>query len=148
MVTVSKHIPTPPEAIDAVLRNGWLYPSWVVGASRMRDVSADWPLPGATLHHSVGSWPLLIDDTTSSLEYSPNRLLRMQVRAWPGGEGQVTVELTPEPGGTLVTMHEEPVKGPARLLPGPVVAATLIPRNKESLERLSFLARGSAGSSG
>src|SRR3954449_5936553 len=33
----------------------------------MRAVSSDWPAVGATLHHSLGSWPLLIDDTAHVL---------------------------------------------------------------------------------
>ena len=33
----------PPESVFAVLADGWLYPSWVVGASRMRDVDPAWP---------------------------------------------------------------------------------------------------------
>jgi hypothetical protein len=38
-----------------VLADGWTYPSWVVGAARMRAVGADWPTVGAELHHSLGS---------------------------------------------------------------------------------------------
>ncbi len=48
--------------------DGWIYPVWVVGASRMRDVEDGWPAPGTKLHHSFGIWPLVIDDTTEVLE--------------------------------------------------------------------------------
>lgn len=41
----------------SVLSDGWLYPLWVVGASRMRDVDEDWPAVGSRIHHSVGVWP-------------------------------------------------------------------------------------------
>ncbi len=30
-----------PSAVFRVLENGWIFPSWVVGATRMRDVDAD-----------------------------------------------------------------------------------------------------------
>ena len=53
-----------PQDVWDVLSEGWLYPLWVVGASRMREVDDHWPQPGARLHHSVGSWPLLVDDAT------------------------------------------------------------------------------------
>ena len=52
-----------PEQVWAVLSDGWLYPVWV-GASRMREVDETWPEVGSKLHHSVGAWPLLIDDNT------------------------------------------------------------------------------------
>ena len=39
----------------SVLSDGWLYPLWVVGASRMRDVDPDWPAVGSRIHHSVGA---------------------------------------------------------------------------------------------
>ncbi len=29
-----------------MLSDGWLYASWVVGASRVRDVDPRWPSPG------------------------------------------------------------------------------------------------------
>ena len=43
--------------VFAVLSNGWLYPSWVVGASRIRAVEAAWPAEGAKIHHSFGIYP-------------------------------------------------------------------------------------------
>ena len=48
-----------PDQVWEVLSDGWLYPLWVVGASRMREVDDAWPALGARLHHSVGTWPLL-----------------------------------------------------------------------------------------
>ncbi len=57
-----------PEQVWKVLSDGWLYPLWVVGATRMRDVDEGWPAVGTRLHHSVGSWPLMLDDTTEVLE--------------------------------------------------------------------------------
>ena len=44
-----------PEQVWDVLADGWLYPVWVVGASRMREVEDAWPAPGSKLHHSVGT---------------------------------------------------------------------------------------------
>ena len=63
------------EQVWEVLSDGWLYALWVVGASRMREVDHGWPQPGARLHHSVGSWPLLLDDVTESLQCVPGSRL-------------------------------------------------------------------------
>lgn len=138
-------IDAPVEDTWAVLADGWLYPSWVVGASRMRRVNEDWPAAGAELHHSVGTWPMLIDDTTTVLASEPPHHLRLRVRAWPGGEGEVDIALQSLPGPvhrTQVIMTERPVAGPGRWIPRPLTEAALHLRNRESLQRLAFLAEG------
>src|SRR5215203_3451914 len=73
-------VTVPPSEVWAVLSDGWLYPVWVVGAARMREVDDHWPAVGARLHHSVGLWPLLIDDNTEVLESERDRLLRLRTR--------------------------------------------------------------------
>jgi hypothetical protein len=124
----------------AVLADGWLYPLWVVGASRMRAVDDSWPLPGARLHHSVGVWPVLIDDTTSVVESEPQSRIRLLARAWPAGEADVEVRIEPAPDGTLVTMSEDAVSGPGAMIPAPARAPMISWRNTESLRRLALLA--------
>src|SRR5919112_6157910 len=89
-----------PDAVWEVLSDGWLYPLWVVGATRMRDVDAAWPAEGALLYHSVGVWPLTIDDTTEVLDSDPPSLLRLRARAWPGGEADVELRIEPDEGGS------------------------------------------------
>ena len=87
-------------AVWAVLADGWLYPSWVVGASRMRAVDAGWPQLGSRLHHSVGNWPLLLDDKTEVLECRPWQLLRLKAHGWPAGAAEVVIELEPTAGAS------------------------------------------------
>lgn len=142
MVTIRRAIDATAEAVWKVLADGWLYPSWVVGASRMRDVDPAWPEVGAQLHHSVGSWPLLLDDTTTVLACVPHRELVLRARAWPMGEAEITLRLADRDGACEVVMAEEAVSGPGRLLPPSVLAAVLTPRNGESLRRLAYLAEG------
>ena len=60
-----------PEDVFAVLADGWVFPTWVVGASRMRDVDEAWPAEGSHLHHSFGVWPAVIDDKTTVREWDP-----------------------------------------------------------------------------
>ena len=95
MSTNSRLMKATPAQVWDVLADGWLYPLWVVGASRMREVDDNWPEPGSRLHHSVGTWPLLIDDTTSVIEARPQSLLRPRARAWPAGEAGGVLRLSP-----------------------------------------------------
>lgn len=129
-----------PDDVWAVLADGWSYPLWVVGASRMRAVSADWPQPGAKLHHSVGSWPGLLNDETAVVEMEPARRLRLSARARPFGEAVVDITLEPSGSGTEITMGEDVSAGPARLLPGLLRQVPILVRNRESLRRLALVA--------
>ncbi|MET9268169.1 SRPBCC family protein [Kribbella sp. NPDC003557] len=126
--------------VFAILTDGWSYAAWVVGASRIRDVDAPWPEAGGRIHHSVGAWPLVIDDTTTALEYEPARRLKLQVRVWPAGHGEVEFVATETPTGCRLVMTEKATSGPISLLPTAVADVALHPRNAESLRRLKLLA--------
>ncbi|WP_370616858.1 SRPBCC family protein [Mumia sp. Pv 4-285] len=142
MTVVSREIAASADQVFAVLSDGWTYASWVVGASRIRHVDASFPAPGAEIHHSVGSWPMLVDDTTSVIACEPGRRLELRVRAWPFGEGFVGLTLHDEGDTTTVDMEEHTVNGPAKLLPKPAEAVALKARNREALRRLAYLAEG------
>ncbi len=43
MSTNSRVVEATPEQVWSILADGWLYPLWVVGASRMRQVDDHWP---------------------------------------------------------------------------------------------------------
>jgi hypothetical protein len=128
-----------PDQVWEVLADGWLYPLWVVGASRMREVDAGWPAPGTRLHHSVGSWPALIDDVTESVEVRPGSLLKLQAHAWPAGRADVTLRLSPLAEGTEVVIEEQAVSGPGALVPSALQDPLLGWRNVETLRRLAFV---------
>ena len=131
-----------PEDVFAVIADGWLFPSWVVGASRMREVDDAWPTPGAELHHSFGMWPAVIDDTTVAIEWDPPRRAVMKARGWPIGEALVTLDVKPRGDETVVRIQEEAVAGPGRLVPTPLLDLGLYVRNAETLHRLAYLAEG------
>ena len=133
-------IKTTPDRVWAVLADGWLYPLWVVGATRMREVEEGWPSIGSKIHHSVGVWPLVLNDDTEVLECEPQHLLKLRARGWPPGEADVVLRLTAVSGGTEVEMLEDITAGPARFVPKPVRAPLITWRNTESLRRLAFLA--------
>lgn len=133
-----------PDDVFRVLADGWLFPSWVVGASRMRDVAEEWPAPGSRLHHSFGVWPALIDDATEVVVYDPPRRLVLTAKGWPLGEARVDIQVKPHPEGCLVRIQEEAVAGPGSLVPRPVMDVALQLRNAETLHRLAYLAEGMA----
>jgi uncharacterized protein YndB with AHSA1/START domain len=126
--------------VFAVLTDGWSYAGWVVGASRVRAVDVGWPEPGRSIHHSVGSWPFLIDDKTTALEYEPLSRLRIRVRAWPAGEGEVEFQATETAGGCRLVMLERATSGVVALVPAPATDVILRARNAETLRRLALLA--------
>jgi hypothetical protein len=144
MAVNRKAIDASAESVFRVLGNGWLFPVWVVGASRMRAVDGSWPSVGSKIHHSVGAWPALIDDYTELLEWDPPRRCVMRARLWPIGEARVELDVEPAEGGCAVTMTETPTSGPFAMAPRPVVDASVRLRNVETLNRLGYLAEGNA----
>lgn len=131
-----------PEAVFAVLADAWVFPTWVVGASRMRGVDGAWPEVGSKLHHSFGLWPLVIDDRTEMIEWDPPRRAVMQPAGWPLGEARVEIDVKPRGSGCVVRLVEFAVRGPGRLVPTPVADALLTVRNRETLTRLAHIAEG------
>lgn len=131
-----------PEHVWAVLADGWVYGQWVVGACRIRDVDDSWPELGSRIHHSVGLWPLLLDDYSEVLEVHPGRSLDLRARAWPAGEAFVSLRIEDHADGCLVTMVERATEGLGALTPAPVQDLLLDPRNRESLQRIAYLAEG------
>ncbi|WEO78146.1 SRPBCC family protein [Cryobacterium sp. SO2] len=134
-----------PEKVFAVLADGWLYPGWVVGASRIREVDPAWPATGSAIHHSVGVWPALIDDSTLVLEWDPPRHALLRARGWPIGEAQVTIDVKPRGDGCVVRLAEDATAGPGRFVPRPLRDVAIRARNAETLRRLAYLAEGGAG---
>jgi len=134
---------SPAEVFD-VLADGWLYPSWVVGASRIRDVESSWPAVDAKIHHSFGIWPVLIDDSTSVLEWDPPRRAVLKARGWPMGSAKVVLEVVAGSDGCTITITEDAIEGPGTLVPKVVRDVLIHVRNIETLRRLTYLAEGRA----
>lgn len=143
-VTVEHQTVASPHQVWAVLADGWTYTTWVVGACRVRAVEPDWPAVGQRIHHSFGTWPLLLNDTTEVLEVSEPVSLTLLARGWPAGEATVGIELRAWHGGTQISIREDATAGPATLIPQPVRQHAIAPRNRESLQRLAYLAEGRA----
>lgn len=142
MATNTRRMRCAPQDVFRVLQDGWLYPSWVVGATRMREVDDAWPRPDAELHHTVGSWPFVLDDTTRSVEWDPPHRMRLIARGWPFGEADVTIRVRSDVDGCVVRIDEEPRSGPATLIPRFLTTPMLRVRNAETLRRLAYIAEG------
>ncbi|MCC3763370.1 SRPBCC family protein [Glycomyces sp. TRM65418] len=138
---VSLSVPVPPQAVFDVLADGWSYAGWVVGASHIREVDEGWPAKGTRIHHSIGPWPLVIEDSTEVLRVDPPSLLVLEARMWPVGKARVRFELTGDDRTTTVKMYEMVIRGPLSALPSSAQSRLIAPRNRESLRRLARLAQ-------
>lgn len=123
-----------------VIANGWTYTQWVVGNSRTRAVDSNWPEPGSTIRHSVGVWPLVINDKTVVESCTPGEEIVLYARVGLMGAARITIRLHDIPQGCRIEMHEVPVSGPAGLMPNRLSLLAVYPRNRECLWRLGALA--------
>lgn len=140
MSTVTRIVRASPERVWEVLADGWTYPLFVVGATRMRDVDEEWPEVDSAIHHSVGLWPLVINDSTLVTHVEPGKVLGLRARAWPLGEADIEFRIAPHADGTEVTIEEDIASGPGALIPPPLKGLSLTWRNIETLRRFAFVA--------
>jgi hypothetical protein len=123
-----------------VLADGWTYSQWVVGNTRMRAVDPRWPEPGSKIHHTIGVWPIVLNDETEVESATPLEELVLLAKGRPLGGARVTLRLYDIPDGCRIEMAEVPVGGPLSLVPRRVALALAYPRNRECLRRLAALA--------
>lgn len=140
-LTVKHHTTASRERVWAMIADGWTYSQWVVGNSRMRAVDPDWPAVGSTIHHTVGVWPLVLNDETVVEECRPLEMLVLQAKGRPFAKARITLRLFDGAGGGCrIEMAEVPVGAPMGWVPERVALALAAPRNRECLRRLSALA--------
>jgi hypothetical protein len=133
-----------PDEVFAVLADPWVYPTWVVGASRLRAADSRYPAVGSRLHHSIGVWPLVLNDETRVDEWDPPRRMVLEAKTRPFGSERVIIDVKPRGVGCVVRMEEFPDSGPVTLIPGAVADAILHVRNGVARRRLEWAARGRA----
>ncbi|WP_313676181.1 SRPBCC family protein [Mycolicibacterium sp.] len=138
--SVTRDIAAPRQRVWDVLAHGWTYAQWVVGNSRMRAVDDDWPAPGSRILHSIGVWPLVIDDETVVLSCVPEQELVLLAKIGRLGAARITLRLSDIAGGCRLEMDEIAVRGPMRMVPNRLQLAGIWPRNKECTWRLAGLA--------
>jgi hypothetical protein len=148
MSEVSRVVNCSPDAVFDVLSDGWSYATWVVGAARIRRVDEGFPATGSKIHHSVGLWPVLLNDDTEVERFDRPHEVQLLARAWPAGEARVTIRCEPVGTQTRIVMQEQAVSGPAKVIPRPVEDALITARNHETLLRLGYLAERAARTDG
>jgi hypothetical protein len=131
-----------PEELFAVLADPWVYPTWVVGASRLRAADSTYPTAGARLHHSIGVWPLVLNDETRVELWEPPSRVILEAKTRPFGTERVVIEAQRRGSGCIVRMEEHPASGIVTRIPDAIANALLRVRNAETLRRLEWVARG------
>jgi hypothetical protein len=140
-MATSREVRASRQQIWDVMANGWTYTQWVVGNSRTRAVDSNWPQPGSSIRHSVGVWPLVINDKTVVESCTPGEELILRAHVGAMGAARITLRLSDTAdGGCRIEMIEVPAAGPMKILPDRLVLAAVYPRNRECLLRLTALA--------
>jgi polyketide cyclase/dehydrase/lipid transport protein len=140
-LTVKRDTSASRDEVWAAIADGWTYSQWVVGNSRMRAVDPNWPQVGSTIRHSIGVWPLLLDDVTVVEECQPLQRLVLLAKGRPFGKARITLQLFDiDGGGCRIEMAEVPVGAPMGWVPKRVALAAAFPRNRECTWRLAAIA--------
>lgn len=129
------------EQVWDVIADGWTYSQWVVGNSRMRAVDPEWPKVGSTIRHSIGVWPLVLDDLTVVEVCVPRTQLVLLAKGRPLGKARITLQLFDTPsGGCRIEMAEVAAGAPMGWMPERLALAAAAPRNRECTFRLAAIA--------
>jgi hypothetical protein len=139
-LTVKRNTTATRQQVWDVIADGWTYSQWVVGNSRMRAVDPAWPAVGSTIAHSIGVWPLLLDDETVVEDCQPLELLVLLAKGRPFGKARITLRLLDVETGCRIEMAEVPVGAPMGWLPKRAALAAALPRNRECTWRLATMA--------
>lgn len=142
----NKRTSATPRQVWAVLSNGYRYSEWVHGTKEIRDVDEGWPSPGTSIHFTAGIGPVTHKDKTTSRECVAEQLLELEAHAWPAGTARVGIRISPEGTGSIVTLNEHPLHGPARWLHNPLSALGFRFRVKLMLDDLVRLAEAEPAS--
>lgn len=134
------YIAAPPESVWEILADASSYAHWVVGSSRTRHVTGQWPAKGSMFHHTQGIGPVGIRDTTVVIDSKRPERLVLEIRMRPLLVGRVELSLDSHGEGTWLTIRESPFGGLAGRFAGPLLEPLLTLRNIESLRRLRRLA--------
>jgi hypothetical protein len=139
-MTLTRDVAATRQRVWDVLADGWAYSGWVVGNSRIRAVSSNWPAPGARILHSIGTWPAVINDETVVESCITGEELVLLAKIRPAAEARITMQLSDISGGCRLAMTEVAVSAPLRWVPDSVQLTGVAPRNRECMWRLAKIA--------
>jgi hypothetical protein len=130
-------IERPPDAVWAVLEDGYSYADWVVGTQEIHQVDENWPAVGACIRYAVGVGPFTVGDVTTVRRVVPQRELEMEARAGWLGSARISFDVRPWGENTLVIIDEHPLSGPGARWHNTLVEVLLRFRNRRMLSMLS-----------
>jgi hypothetical protein len=136
MPTNKVRVAAPPEAVFDLLDDACAYPTWVVGARRVRWVEPSWPAVGSTFGHALGAPGAELHDSSTVVQRDRPHELTLEVRFRPTGVALVTLRVSRRADHSIVTMSETPTAGPVSRLPRAVTEPLLWGRNALALWRL------------
>src|SRR3954464_600686 len=135
-LTVTRETTATRQQVWNVIADGWTYSQWVVGNTRMRAVDPNWPAPGSRIHHTIGIWPVVLNDETEVESCTPQEELVLLAKGRPFGAARITLRLFDTQNGSRVEMAEVPVGGPLNWIPRRLALAAAYPRNRECTRRM------------
>lgn len=120
--STSRECNATPAQVWAILEDGYRYAEWVHGTKEIRAVDEGWPAVGTSLHFTAGIGPFTYEDKTTTRACAPQTELELEAHAWPAGTVRIGLRVSPTRHGSLITMDEHPLRGPARWLHNPLTA--------------------------
>ncbi|MDV3129071.1 SRPBCC family protein [Mycobacterium sp. 21AC1] len=139
-LTVKRDTTATRQQLWNVIADGWTYSQWVVGNTRMRAVDPNWPAPGSVIHHTIGIWPVVLNDETEVESCTPREELVLRAKGRPFGGARITLRLHDTESGSRIEMAEVPIGGPLNWVPRRLGLLLAYPRNRECTQRLVSLA--------
>ncbi len=110
-----------PDKVWEVLADGWRYPGWVVGASRMRAVDPAWPAPGARIHIRSDCGRSSSTTTPRFSRRIRGKSLTLLARAKAFGRARIEIQVRPDGVGSVIEMGEHLASPPMSWFPQSVV---------------------------
>lgn len=147
MAELNVLVDEPPEAVWAVLADGWSYVEWVVGTTEILDVEDGWPAEGTSIAYRAGAGPATFEGRTYSRICEPLARLELEAKAPRIGTARIAIQVLPWGGKSLIIIDEHPISGPGAWLHTAVLDVVLRLRNGVMLRRLGRLVerRGQPG---
>jgi hypothetical protein len=130
-------VQAPVADVLGVLADASAYPRWVVGPREAIAVDPAWPDPGTGFQHETGRGPFTVRDRTQVVRFDRDRgEVVLEAHSGPLGVALVTITVDGQGDRTVVTLREDALSGPMRLLPKPVRDAAIHTRNRRAMRRL------------
>jgi hypothetical protein len=138
MAVNRRRVRAPVADVLEVLADATAYPRWVVGPREAVAVDPTWPDPGSGFLHETGRGPFTVRDRTQIVRFEPDAgEVVLEAHSGPLGVALVRITVDGQGDRTEVTVEEDTLSGPLRLLPKPVRDVAIHTRNRRAVRRLA-----------